>query len=367
MGKKVNRGIKWQAPSNGRIFDLPFGEKDDGKYMTNRTLGTLMFIKEKSPTEHEIKQELKQYIHNKFPNHPINNSCVMHFIKNPLYYGMIDEYQTDTGKRYMLTIDGINFLNYYNLKKYDKMLESFIIGLMRVKFTNNKATKKTVTPNVYPFRIIYFLIKKYKKLSTNDFKSWIPFIRNKSDLDREKFKFIIGEKKYDKIHIWVMKSLVSLGIFLYKNDNYEINEKCYYRDIDEFISDPDFLFDDAVENRNKKNKDFTNILKNKVKERDGWKCWINKSHPLVMQENNKPILEVHHIIPWEMKESFKELDINSMENLIAICNPCHQTIHHGKLANVKEYCDIIWNRKKEFLSKYLNKVDDLILIYKRLY
>ncbi len=216
MRKKILRNIKWQAPSNGRIFDQPFNAKNNDKYMNDRTFGVLHYINNKKPTFKQIKIEIKQYLHDIFPNHPKNKSCISHFLNNPLFYGLIDECPSIEGKRYMLTIDGLNMLKNYELQKWNDVLESFIICLMRVKYTNNKATNRTKTPSLFPFRIIFFLMKKYGKLSKNDFESWIPFIRSRKDLNRENFNFITDDKKYDKIRIWVISTLVQIGIFVYE-------------------------------------------------------------------------------------------------------------------------------------------------------
>jgi hypothetical protein len=77
----------------------------------------------------------------------------------------------------------------------------FILCLLRVSYKNNNAVKRTSNPSVYPFRCIFYLANKYECLSDEDLESWIPFIKNANDLDREKFSFISGEKKYNKIRI----------------------------------------------------------------------------------------------------------------------------------------------------------------------
>ena len=368
MRKKILRDVKWQAPSNGRIFDQPFDEKKNDKYMNDRTFGVLDYIYEKKPTFNQIKKELQEYLHDKFPNHPKNKSCLSHFLNNPLFYGLIDEYPSKKGKRYLLTIDGLNMLENYKMKKWKDVLESFIICLMRVKYTNNKATNRTRTPSLFPFRIIFFLMKKYGKLGKSDFESWIPFIKTQKDLNRENFNFINNEKKYNKIRTWVVSTLVQIKIFSYENFYYSLNNEYDFNSvIDNFISNEDFLFDVEAKYRNKRNLYLPNELKEEIKKISDYKCWINNLHKLDTKSNNKPILHIHHIIPYEMKESFKSLTINSMDNLIAICPSCHNIIHWGKIESVKKICNIIFQRKSIFLKKYLNSVDDLVLLYKRLF
>ena len=368
MRKRILRGIKWQAPSNGRIFDKPFDEKRNNKYMNDRTFGVLNYINEKKPTFKQIKTELKQYLCNNFPNHPKNKSCISHFLNNPLFYGLIDELPSIKDKRYMLTIDGLNMLENYRLKKWKDVLKSFIICLMRVKYTNNKSVNRTKTPSLFPFRVIFFLMKKYGKLDKKDFEQWIPFIKSKKDLNREEFNFITNEQKYNKFRTWVISTLVQIKIFSYKKSYYSLNNEYDFDGIiNEFISNEDFLFDIEAKYRNEKNFHLNNELKEEIKKISNYKCWINYSHILDIKSNNKPILHIHHIIPYDMKESFKSLNINSKNNLIAICPSCHNIIHYGKIENVKKICDIIFRRKSFFLKKYLNSVDDLILLYKRLF
>jgi hypothetical protein len=86
--------------------------------MTNRTFGTLSFVDKFSPNTSKVKKSLKKYLNTLFPNHPSNKSCVAHFIKNPMYYGLIDEIPTDTSENiYILTIDGRRMLELYKEKK----------------------------------------------------------------------------------------------------------------------------------------------------------------------------------------------------------------------------------------------------------
>ena len=334
MRKRILRGIKWQAPSNGRIFDKPFDEKRNNKYMNDRTFGVLNYINEKKPTFKQIKTELKQYLCNNFPNHPKNKSCISHFLNNPLFYGLIDELPSIKDKRYMLTIDGLNMLENYRLKKWKDVLKSFIICLMRVKYTNNKSVNRTKTPSLFPFRVIFFLMKKYE------------------------FNFITNEQKYNKFRTWVISTLVQIKIFSYKKSYYSLNNEYDFDGIiNEFISNEDFLFDIEAKYRNEKNFHLNNELKEEIKKISNYKCWINYSHILDIKSNNKPILHIHHIIPYDMKESFKSLNINSKNNLIAICPSCHN------IKNLWYYFPkkIIFFKKIFKLSRWFNLVIQAII------
>ncbi len=68
---------------------------------------------------------------------------------------------------------------------------------------------------------------------------------------------------------------------------------------------------------------FSEGLKNAVKERDGWRCYICEG------ETN---LQVHHIMPRS------EGGRHEMENLVTLCVGCHRNVESGNLAKAVASC-----------------------------
>ena len=81
-------------------------------------------------------------------------------------------------------------------------------------------------------------------------------------------------------------------------------------------------------------KEFNNILKESIRDRDNHECQICKTHEKDLEEN----LSVHHI------DYNKENCIP--ENLISLCNPCHIKTNHNRENWIKYFEeDLILCRK----------------------
>jgi len=70
------------------------------------------------------------------------------------------------------------------------------------------------------------------------------------------------------------------------------------------------------------------VQKRKAAKRDGYAC--RRCHRAKKELGRNP--DVHHIIPFETFESYKEA--NRLSNLITLCNRCHRLIE--KLFQVKK-------------------------------
>lgn len=73
--------------------------------------------------------------------------------------------------------------------------------------------------------------------------------------------------------------------------------------------------------------EFNNFLKEKIRERDEYKCKICgiKQRDLIDSNNKKYSLIIHHI-------NFNKKD-NNINNLISLCRRCHIRLHNGKKYN----------------------------------
>lgn len=84
------------------------------------------------------------------------------------------------------------------------------------------------------------------------------------------------------------------------------------------------------------NVPFTDELKDKVKERDGWKCVVCE---------HEADLHVHHKIPRNLG------GIHHMNNLVTLCSSCHPAIETGDIQKSYKKCLANYNKNK-FNSRF---------------
>ncbi|MDR2557767.1 MAG: HNH endonuclease [Mycoplasmataceae bacterium] len=365
LGKK----FKWQAPGNSKIFDSDFWEKSGvNTIVRDRTIWTLLFIRENCPDTTVIKKELSKYLEKNIDEFKINKSYIIHFIKPLIFFGLVDEITVERNqKKYILTTNGRIFLEDYEKKEKEKCNYHFLMCLLMVKYPNI-ATNRTNTPMLYPFRIIFWLINKYNGLSSDDFKKWIPFINNKNDLERHD-----DEVEYSKFHTWVINSLVDIkilsrinGIYNFYND--EIKNLIMET---EYISCVSLLFHNtACDYEKNKRVDFSEESKILAKKMSNFLCSINKEDRTFKiydkNDHEQNFLHVHHVIPASMQKSFPGVDLASIDNAIALCPYCHELIHRAIPEERFKIICIMHEIKKDFLSKLKISPYELLQIYQNL-
>lgn len=62
--------------------------------------------------------------------------------------------------------------------------------------------------------------------------------------------------------------------------------------------------------------------------RAGYKCEIDNKHTSFTATSGEQYVESHHIIPLKYQDKF-DFNLDSPENLIALCPNCHKAIHYG--------------------------------------
>lgn len=74
-------------------------------------------------------------------------------------------------------------------------------------------------------------------------------------------------------------------------------------------------------------------------------CEIDKAHNTFLAEaNRKPYVEAHHFIPMKFQPSFT-IQLDSVENVVALCPNCHRGIHHGVIDHKRHLIErLIVNR-----------------------
>ena len=77
--------------------------------------------------------------------------------------------------------------------------------------------------------------------------------------------------------------------------------------------------------------------------RAGYQCEINSEHTSFTATNGRQYVESHHIIPLKYQDQFN-FNLDTVDNLIALCPNCHKAIHYGS------------RRTKEKLLKQIHNI-----------
>jgi hypothetical protein len=146
-------------------------QQSDQTYIRDRSIEVLKYVRDNSPSPTNFVRNIKQYLSEKMDNFVNNNSIAIHFLKPLIFYGLVDEIIPEKDVyRDVITIDGTQFLMHYENGEYEEATKSFLHCLLRSKYSNNKATSRTKTPGLYPFRIIFYLLRMHGELLIDDFK-----------------------------------------------------------------------------------------------------------------------------------------------------------------------------------------------------
>ena len=93
------------------------------------------------------------------------------------------------------------------------------------------------------------------------------------------------------------------------------------------------------------------VIIEQVLKADKYQCEIDVNHKtFIMQQNDKPYLEGHHLIRMEHQNRFaKSLDVYA--NIIGLCPNCHRQLHLGKYAEIRAIISPIYDLRAERLAK----------------
>ena len=81
--------------------------------------------------------------------------------------------------------------------------------------------------------------------------------------------------------------------------------------------------------------------------RAGYQCEINSEHTSFTTVNGRQYVESHHIIPLKYQDQF-DFNLDTVDNLIALCPNCHKAIHYGS------------RRTKEMLLKQIYSIRPIV-------
>ena len=358
--------LKWQAPGNGKGFDAKLGVSSK---MNNRTIGSMLYIKENSKnsgfvTQEQFVKDIKGYLFFKFGENP-NFSLDTHFYKPALFYGFIDR---DENYNLHLSIEGNLFINSYTDGDFEQAKKIIINQLDNTSYPN-KATTRVKGLKLFPFRILFKLLLENTTLTSTFMKEKLIYIYGLNSLGNYQKSYNIDNinsyKVYDKFTTWVINSLVDLGILDLNKSLYSINKsvlehiKVLYTNVDYndmFFESTSCELNQKIANKRVK-RDASLILK--AKERDNFKCTIDPTHKTFLV-NNKSYVEGHHVIPVFQQKNY-DFSLDDVDNILSLCPNCHREIHLAD--NKKNLLDIVYKIQKEYMLIHNIDLIDLYKMY----
>jgi predicted HNH restriction endonuclease len=89
---------------------------------------------------------------------------------------------------------------------------------------------------------------------------------------------------------------------------------------------------------------------------------INKKHITFSTDKVDNYLEAHHLIPMKAQSDF-EVNLDRIENVIALCPNCHSAIHYGTLKTKEQMIEELYNMNISELEKANINIDLYKLIH----
>lgn len=80
-------------------------------------------------------------------------------------------------------------------------------------------------------------------------------------------------------------------------------------------------------------------------------CESDKSHKTFKTSIFPNFLEGHHLVPISAQRNFPSINLDCIQNIVALCPNCHSKIHFGTREEKKEVFDKIVQSRKEDLEK----------------
>ncbi len=94
---------------------------------------------------------------------------------------------------------------------------------------------------------------------------------------------------------------------------------------------------DAILNANPNVKELRKVMSN-------YSCEINHAHPtFIAKSNGQRFVEGHHLIPFHKRNEFR-VNIDVVENIVALCPVCHRQIHLGQDAERQDMLSELYDR-----------------------
>ncbi|MEA3316008.1 MAG: HNH endonuclease signature motif containing protein [Campylobacterota bacterium] len=101
----------------------------------------------------------------------------------------------------------------------------------------------------------------------------------------------------------------------------------------------------------------SNNTKEESKKVANYKCELNNEHiTFTSKSTDNPYVEAHHLIPFSKRNKF-DINIDILENLVALCPNCHRKIHLSKDDEKIELLELLYERRKKQLHNELIEID----------
>ena len=100
-------------------------------------------------------------------------------------------------------------------------------------------------------------------------------------------------------------------------------------------------------------------LKATCLEKANYSCEVNDEHATFIHTSGLyNYVECHHIIPLKAQSDFKDIHLDDLFNLVAICPACHAQIHYGDIEAKKEIFYKLYARRiNEMMERNISQKD----------
>lgn len=99
----------------------------------------------------------------------------------------------------------------------------------------------------------------------------------------------------------------------------------------------------------------------------GYRCQIDESHLSFRRRNSRhAYMEPHHLIPMSMTDQF-DVSLDREQNIFCLCSNCHNQIHYGTEADVRQMLKTLFALRSQEISDILDReitLDEIYAMYK---
>jgi hypothetical protein len=107
-------------------------------------------------------------------------------------------------------------------------------------------------------------------------------------------------------------------------------------------------------------------LARQAKERAGFRCGYKPDTPsFLTKANNAFYVETHHFVPFHELDKLGGVDLDRLDNMIALSPYWHRVLHHGLDEEVEPIIRELAKDRKPLLRRVGLNIDDLLYCYRR--
>ncbi len=266
-----------------------------------------------------------------------------------------------------------NIHNTYTQEYFDKLLSPIFPQIALAKLSQFLFICK---PDLYfpadKKSLAYAKDKGYTKVNPKDFKSYEQYVLDLKVNSKESYPYHFSLKAYENSK--KKSKLISLTANPDQEEfdlQYEIQ---YQRDV-ENVQLSESEINEANVNSNL--PELKELNGNKYWKRDPKKakealkkvnfyCEIDAKHKTFESKYSKEnFVEAHHLIPMSCQGNFKDISLDILSNIIALCPNCHRAIHNSEQNFQKKLIKQLFdNRYEQLIKQGISiKFEDLLELY----